>query len=181
MNFNDMFRKCSACSVTQKTAQANKYGLVPLVPLVPWQRARARRREQNFKFFKPLSRVHFFAEHAEQTEQPRRYWATAILKKRNKRNTCGTHQMNQKTKPLRDLMPSTSAFLDECGTAFGFESVGESIRAGMAGLPGFFYASENGHEVGTPIPEAKVYTCMTRKILPETLLPKADEYRMTRK
>ena len=64
---------------------------------------------------------------------------------------------------LRESMPLVTEFIDACRAAFGVASVNESIKAGMDGFPAF-YASENGHEVGTPIPKPKVYTCMTRDI-----------------
>lgn len=52
------------------------------------------------------------------------------------------------TQSLRTEMPSTAAFIDAMRDAFGAESINQSIKAGMNGQP-TFYASENGHEVGT--------------------------------
>jgi hypothetical protein len=50
---------------------------------------------------------------------------------------------------LRDEMPQTAAWIDDLRAAFGAAGINAQIKKGMAGLPGFFYASENGHEVGT--------------------------------
>jgi hypothetical protein len=51
-------------------------------------------------------------------------------------------------KPLREAMPETAAFVDEMRRVFGAESINQSIRDGMAGIPSF-YASENGQQIGT--------------------------------
>lgn len=51
---------------------------------------------------------------------------------------------------LREAMPQTAAFIDALREAFGREDIDAQIRAGMSGVPGRFYARENGHEVGTP-------------------------------
>lgn len=48
-------------------------------------------------------------------------------------------------------MPTVAGWIDDLRDAFGASVVNEAIRAGMAGHPAF-YARENGHEVGTPIP-----------------------------
>lgn len=50
-------------------------------------------------------------------------------------------------------MPITAEFIDACRLAFGAEMVNNQIRLGMQGA-GTFYASENGHEVGTKCREA---------------------------
>ncbi len=55
-------------------------------------------------------------------------------------------------KPLRELMPTTTAFIDECREAFGVDMVNQQIKLGMRGAQSF-YASENGQEVGTKIAE----------------------------
>lgn len=52
---------------------------------------------------------------------------------------------------LREQMPTVAAIIDEFRAAFGKESIDKVIRAGMKGQPVFF-ASENGHTIGTPIP-----------------------------
>lgn len=49
---------------------------------------------------------------------------------------------------LREAMPLTAAFIDECREAFGADHVNAQIRLGMQGAQ-TFYACENGHEVGT--------------------------------
>lgn len=51
---------------------------------------------------------------------------------------------------LRDEMPIVAAFIDELREQFGKAEIDAQIRKGMAGLP-VFWASENGHEIGTQI------------------------------
>lgn len=51
---------------------------------------------------------------------------------------------------MRELMPKVAAVIDEWRLVLGAEVVESIIRAGMGGQPVFF-ASENGHTVGTPI------------------------------
>lgn len=48
-------------------------------------------------------------------------------------------------------MPETAAFLDALCDAFGRDEIHGQIRQGLAGEP-VFYASENGHEIGTRRP-----------------------------
>lgn len=45
-------------------------------------------------------------------------------------------------------MPQTAAFIDALREAFGADGIHASIRAGLRGEPGFFYARENGLEIG---------------------------------
>jgi hypothetical protein len=52
------------------------------------------------------------------------------------------------TKPLRQTMPETAAFIDACREAFGAEMINVAIKAGIDGQP-TFWASENGQEIGT--------------------------------
>jgi hypothetical protein len=52
---------------------------------------------------------------------------------------------------LREEMPVTAALIDEFRKVFGAASIDGMIRRGMRGEPVFF-ASENGHTVGTPVP-----------------------------
>lgn len=54
------------------------------------------------------------------------------------------------SKPMRELMPVTTAFLDMLRETFPDAEVAQSIRDGLAGQPRF-WASENGYEIGTPI------------------------------
>ena len=49
---------------------------------------------------------------------------------------------------LREAMPETAALIDRFRDAFGAANINDVIRRGMAGEP-VFYASENGHEIGT--------------------------------
>lgn len=162
MTSQQVFRKCSACSVTTKATEANKRVGVLCVPLVPWKRARARVCEQiHAANIPPISRVHFFAEHTEQEEHPRRHWCSAIFTKRNKRNTYGTPTMTPKTKPLRETMPLTAAWIDELRAGFGTESINNSIRMGMQGFPDWFHATEGEHEVGTPFKPIDPARCVS--------------------
>jgi hypothetical protein len=50
---------------------------------------------------------------------------------------------------MRDQMPVVTAWIDGMRATFGAEHIDGIIRAGMKGQPVFF-ASENGHTVGTP-------------------------------
>jgi hypothetical protein len=52
---------------------------------------------------------------------------------------------------MREKMPLVSAWIDGLREAFGAQEIDGQIRAGMRGEPVFF-ASENGHTVGTPSP-----------------------------
>lgn len=53
------------------------------------------------------------------------------------------------TKSLREEMPGVSHFIDQMREVLGKEYVDDQIRRGMQGDP-TFYASENGHTIGTP-------------------------------
>lgn len=53
---------------------------------------------------------------------------------------------------MREAMPLVAAFIDDLRAAFGADAVNAHIRRGMAGEPGF-WASENGHILGTKMPE----------------------------
>lgn len=55
------------------------------------------------------------------------------------------------TKPLRQSMPETAAFIDAMRDAFGAEMINAAIKAGIDGQP-TFYASENGQQIGTRAP-----------------------------
>lgn len=49
---------------------------------------------------------------------------------------------------MREQMPTVATWIDGMREAFGKEHIDRQIRAGMKGQPVFF-ASENGHRVGT--------------------------------
>ena len=49
---------------------------------------------------------------------------------------------------MREQMPQCAAFIDSLRDAFGKDHIDGQIRAGMRGEP-VFYASENGHTIGT--------------------------------
>jgi len=51
---------------------------------------------------------------------------------------------------MRQQMPQVAAIIDAFRDAFGAEVVDAAMRRGMRGGQGF-HATENGHEVGTPI------------------------------
>lgn len=57
--------------------------------------------------------------------------------------------MNKKVS-MREQMPQVAAIIDAFREAFGAEVVDVAIRRGMRGGQGF-HATENGHEVGTPL------------------------------
>lgn len=57
------------------------------------------------------------------------------------------------SKPLRETMPITAAWIDDLREVFGKEAIEQPIRDGLAGRP-CFYAKENGTEIGTPIFDA---------------------------
>jgi hypothetical protein len=62
-----------------------------------------------------------------------------------------------KKKHLREQMPEVTSFIDSLRIVFGKEAIDSQIRKGMQGEP-VFYASENGHEIGTRLyrdPEQK--------------------------
>lgn len=52
------------------------------------------------------------------------------------------------SRDLRTDMPTVAAWIDDLRATFGADQVNPSIRAGLAGEPRF-WASENGHEIGT--------------------------------
>ena len=60
--------------------------------------------------------------------------------------------MNQPPKriDMRESMPETTEWVEEKRRALGKDHVNECIRRGMRGEPGFFYAFERGHVLGTP-------------------------------
>lgn len=58
---------------------------------------------------------------------------------------------------MRDSMPTCAAFIDSMREAFGGDQVDPSIRAGMRGEAGKFWAREGGHELGTPPGQADAY------------------------
>jgi hypothetical protein len=51
---------------------------------------------------------------------------------------------------MRDLMPLTTDFIDRRRAEWGKAHVDHCLREAKAGKPGFFYAIEAGHVVGTP-------------------------------
>jgi len=73
---------------------------------------------------------------------------SAVPGTRNVNHQPGTLKM---TKPLRQSMPATAAFIDSMREAFGAEMINAAIKAGIDGQP-TFYASENGQEIGTRAP-----------------------------
>lgn len=62
--------------------------------------------------------------------------------------------MEVSTKPtnLRGSMPETAVFVDSKRAEYGPAFVNSCVKEAMAGVPGRFYAMENGHVLGTPFP-----------------------------
>jgi hypothetical protein len=57
-----------------------------------------------------------------------------------------------KQESMREKMPVVTAWIDALRLAFGKEHIDGVISAGVNGGQPVFYASENGHTVGTPAP-----------------------------
>lgn len=55
------------------------------------------------------------------------------------------------TKPLRQAMPFTASIIDDFRSKWPEAGIVQAVRAGLDGQP-TFHATENGQEVGTPIP-----------------------------
>ena len=53
---------------------------------------------------------------------------------------------------LRQHMPETAKWVDQKRQELGAEFVNGCIRRALKGEPGFFYAIERGHVLGTPFP-----------------------------
>ena len=49
-------------------------------------------------------------------------------------------------------MPETAIFVDSKRKELGLEFVNDCIKQALSGVPGRFYAMENGHVLGTPFP-----------------------------
>ena len=58
---------------------------------------------------------------------------------------------------LRDQMPVVVAFIDSLRAVFGKEGIDKQIQDGMRGKP-TFWASENGHEIGTRLERGAALT-----------------------
>ena len=82
-------------------------------------------------------------------------------------------------KPLRDTMPTTAAFIDECRAAFGADAINSSIRAGMAGIPDHFYAEEAGLTVGTPISKGGTSFTLDQIVIRPSAIP-SHQHRRSR-
>lgn len=53
---------------------------------------------------------------------------------------------------MRDAMPLTADWVDKKRAEWGRDHVNDCVRRAMAGEPGYFYAIEGGHVLGTPWP-----------------------------
>lgn len=62
------------------------------------------------------------------------------------------------TKKLREQMPEVTKFIDSLRAAFGPDCIDQQIRKGMKGET-TFWASENGHTVGTRDMRQKTIVC----------------------
>lgn len=78
---------------------------------------------------------------------------------------------------LRAEMPKTAAFIDDMRAVFGREGIDAQIRKGMAGIPGAFYASENGREVGTKGQSAGKEISAAQMVLESINPPKKERAR----
>jgi hypothetical protein len=59
--------------------------------------------------------------------------------------------MNQPATPdMRALMPKTAEYVARRRKEWGAGFVNECMRRAVAGEPGYFYAMEDGHVIGTP-------------------------------
>lgn len=67
-------------------------------------------------------------------------------------------------KNLREEMPAVTAWIDSLRDAFGADEINAFIKSGMAGVP-VFYASENGRQVGTPLPAVRAEISAAEMIL----------------
>lgn len=61
-------------------------------------------------------------------------------------------EVGKKPASLRDSMPETAKFVDAKRKELGLEFVNDCIKQALAGVPGRFYALENGHVLGTAFP-----------------------------
>lgn len=53
---------------------------------------------------------------------------------------------------MRDAMPKTAEWVDKRRAEWGRDHVNDCVRRAMGGEPGYFYAMEAGHVLGTPWP-----------------------------
>lgn len=56
----------------------------------------------------------------------------------------------EKQGSMREAMPTVAEFVDDMRRVFGAQEINAMIKRGVAGQPNTFYATENGHEIGTP-------------------------------
>ena len=75
---------------------------------------------------------------------------------------------------LRDQMPQVTALVDRFRTTFGRANIDDVIRRGMKGEP-VFYASENGHTIGTK--SADVQPAAPLVVDPVNETPRERHYR----
>lgn len=75
---------------------------------------------------------------------------------------------------LRDEMPQVTALVDRFRATFGRANIDDVIRRGMKGEP-VFYASENGHTIGTNSPDVK--PVMPLVVDPASETPRERHYR----
>ncbi len=130
---------------TRNSANSHQSRNVPGVPGVPPFRARVRviaSRTRTHKLFP----VRAYREHPEHPEHANNGKASGCSV--YPEHEMYTRNIAKMTKPLRETMPETAAFIDACREAFGAAQVNASIKAGIEGQP-TFWASENGITVGT--------------------------------
>ena len=61
-----------------------------------------------------------------------------------------------KQRELKEKMPGVAAFIEQMVEMFGKEAIHSQIRKGLTGEP-TFWASENGHEIGTKVESGARY------------------------
>jgi len=66
---------------------------------------------------------------------------------------------------MRSVMPATAALIDAFRAEFGVDEVSASVRRGMRGEPGMFWACEGGHEVGTRDPREGVMPASVKPVV----------------
>jgi hypothetical protein len=87
------------------------------------------------------------------------------------------------TMGLREAMPFTAMRIDRMRLEMGVEAANGILRNAMAGLPGYFFASENHQTFGTPDTTATSWLCWDEADMPYRVDPQwmidATEFALT--
>lgn len=70
----------------------------------------------------------------------------------------------EKPKPMRQTMPTVAAWVDELREVFGADAINPALRNGAAG-GALFYATENGHSIGSDAMPGKYVVNMADMVL----------------